>query len=539
MSSFANHASPNVTPPPANDLSQYAGPWGREQVTHLLKRTMFGAKKADVDYFVGKGRILSVLELLNDKSSPGFPLNYYESDKVDTVPLGQTWVNEPRSATTEGYRLESYKYWWIGLMINQKRSIREKMVLFLSNLLATEDNEIGYARYAYKYNKLLRDNYLGNYKSLVKSITLEPKMLIYLNGKLNKKASPDENYGRELQELFTVGKGSGSGYTENDVKAAAKVLTGYSDDINTANYIFTSSNHDTTNKQFSSFYGNKIITGKTGASGQEELDDLMDMIFSTDEVSKYICRRIYNFFVYYDITPEIETNIITPLAAKFKASGYSLKTVMDTLLNSNHFYNKSIMGCVLKSPLDLIIGSAREFEFIFPSSSLTDIKNQYLSWKNLYTLAGNMLQSLGNPPNVAGWPAYYQAPQYHEIWINSDSYPKRNTFTNTIANGNGYPYGTYKVGVNILNYIKGFKTPSDPNKLIVELVERIYVRPLSQTSINSLKTLLIGTQSDSYWTLIWNDYLANPTNTDKANLVKNKLIALLQNMMKYAEYHLS
>ena len=538
MMSFANSAIPNSAPPTLSDLNPYSGPWGREQVTHLLKRTMFGAKKTDIDYFIGKGKVLSILELLNDKVVPSPPLNYYQTATVvDTVPLGQTWVNELRNPTLEGNRLTSFRAWWIGQMVNQKRSIKEKMVLFLSNLLSTEDLDVYDSRFAYKYNKLLRDNHLGNYKTLIKAVTLEPQMLVYLNGKLNKKTSPDENYGRELQELFTVGKGAGSGYTENDVKAAAKVLTGYTEVIDPVGYKFFPNNHDTTNKQFSAFYGNKIINGKTLDAGQQELDELLDMIFNTNEVSKYICRRVYTFFVYYEITPEVETNIITPLAAKFKASGYSLKTLMETLLSSNHFFDKAIMGSVIKSPIDFIIGCAREFNVTFPTSSLTDLVALYNTWINLSINSTNILQSIGNPPNVAGWPAYYQAPQYHEIWINTDSYYKRNIFTNSIASG--YNVGSYKIGINILAYFKGFKTPSDPNKLIQELVERIYIRSLSQSSLNALKSILIGTQTDNYWTLAWNDYLANPTNTTKINTVQNKLISLLQNMMKYAEYHLS
>src|SRR5207244_2157509 len=119
--------------------------------------------------------------------------------------------------------------------------------------------------------------------------------------------------------LFTVGKGPGSGYTEADVKAAAKVLTGYTVNTTTATSTFDSTRHDTTNKQFSAFYNNTVITGQTGANGQNELDDLVNMIFATNEVAMYICRRIYRFFVYGDIDSTIEANVITPLAAIFRS----------------------------------------------------------------------------------------------------------------------------------------------------------------------------------------------------------------------------
>ena len=548
MSTITKSTTSQLTPPTPNDLSPYAGPWGREQVTHLLRRTMFGARKSDIDYFVGKGKMLSILELLNDKVVPAPPLNFYE-DKTNADPtkwivdpgaaFAQTWVNAKRDGNYEGYRLRSFRAWWMGQMLNQRKSIKEKMVLFLHNLLATEFNDIGDGRYAYSNNKLLRDNCLGNYKALLKAFTLDPLVLVYLNGRLNRKQAPDENYGRELQELFTVGKGAGSGYTENDVKAAAKVLTGYSDVADPIGYKFTAGNHDTTNKQFSAFYGNKIINGKTLDAGQQELDELLDMIFSTNEVSLYLCRRIYTFFVYYEITPEIETKIIVPLAAKFKSSGYNLKTVMETLLSSNHFFDASVSGAVLKSPIDFVVGTAREFGFKFPSGSNADLSNQYKSWENLTNISRNMLQDIGNPPNVAGWQAYYQAPQYHEIWINTDTIPRRNSFTDTIANGNGYVYGSYKVGVNIIEYFKTFKAPQDPNKLVAELVERAYVRPLTAASLAVLKNFLITGQTDNYWTLAWNDYLKTPTDANKLKVVVDRLKALLQNLFKFAEYHLS
>ena len=150
-------------------------------------------------------------------------------------------------------------------MINQDRSIREKMLLFWHNHFATETVDVGNGNLLYKHVNLMRTSALGNFKQLVRDITLDPAMLVYLNGRFNTATAPDENYGRELQELFTIGKESNPNYTEADVKAAAKVLTGWRVDtnLNTFPSYFTSSRHDSTNKVFSSFYNNTVITGRT------------------------------------------------------------------------------------------------------------------------------------------------------------------------------------------------------------------------------------------------------------------------------------
>src|SRR5699024_10279576 len=155
-----------------------------------------------------------------------------------------------------GKRRKSFKAWWVGLMLNQNRSLHEKMTLFWHNLFATETASIGDARMAYKNNVLLRQYAFGNYKMLTKLVTKDAAMLRYLKGYLNTKNATDENYARELQELFTVGKDPTQQYTQSDVEAAAKVLTGFRIDTSTVTYYFDPSKHDTTNKQFSSFYNN-------------------------------------------------------------------------------------------------------------------------------------------------------------------------------------------------------------------------------------------------------------------------------------------
>lgn len=529
-------------------LNPYAGPFGTNEVIHLLKRTMFGATKADIDYFKTKSLSQAVTELLTVTAiAPAPPVKNYTNstdltDPDNAVAQGATWVNtNTNDGTIHNLRVISMKDWWIGEMLNQGRNIQEKMVLFWHNHFSTETNDIGIARWCYMYVAMLRLNALGNFKSFVKSVTLDPGMLRYLNGYLNTNTAPDENFGRELQELFTVGKGLDNGsppYSEADVKAVARVLTGWTVNTTTNVGYFNSPKHDTANKQFSAFYNNTVITGRTGANGALELDDLMSMIFATNDVALHICRKLYRWFVYYDIDSATEANVITPLAQIFRTNNYDIKPVLDALFKSEHFFDVLNQGCLIKSPVDNVVGMMREFGVVFPVSS--DYVNAYNMWDYVRTTTANLQQNIGDPPDVAGWKPYYQAPQFHEIWINSDTFPKRNQFTDTMANS-GYTRSGKNIKIDFTIFARLMPNPGDPNALISDSLTYLFRLPLSQASRDQLKTdiLLSGQSQDYYWTNAWTAYIANPNDAANATIVKTRLRDMYQYMMKLAEYQLS
>lgn len=526
-------------------LAPYTGQWTENEIIHLLKRTMFGAKKQDVDYFKTKTITETINELLNPVAGlPSPPVKEYTVAATVTTPdtniaLGDTWVNDVNGdGTIQYYRRVSFKKWWMGVMVNQDRSVREKMTLFLHNHFSTETDNVGNPNYIYNHHTLLRTNAIGNFKALTRSITLDPAMLVYLNGQVNTASAPDENYGRELQELFCCGKGPDSQYTESDVKMAAKVLTGWRNDSTKFTSYFTASRHDTTAKQFSAFYQNKTIAGRTGATaGDLEVNDLMDMIFSTNEVAKYVCRRIYRWFVYYEIDAAIEANVITPLAAIFRNNNYELKPVLNALLSSEHFFDPAIMGCQIKSPVDMVVGMCRELNVSFPAAS--DYASNYGLWNFLVSSVANMQQNIGDPPDVSGWKAYYQAPQFYEIWINSDTYPKRVQFTDTMC-VSGYTYNGKKIIVDGIAYAQTLSNPGDPNILLNDVLKYLFRIDLSAASKAQIKKdiLLGGQVTDGYWTDIWNTYISTPTNTANATLVKNRLRDLLKYCMDLSEFQL-
>lgn len=522
-------------------LTKYSGSWTKAEVKHLLGRTLFGYKVAELDSFLAKGLDTAVSDLLNTSTTPPAPPvnNYSLSDP--NVAMGQTWVNAIPDPNFSGQRIQSLKDWWMGLIIDQQPTILEKMVLFWHNHFATQTETVFDPRIIYSHHALLRAGAMGNFKTLVHDVTIDAGMLIYLNGALNTKAAPDENYSRELQELFCVGKGPGSQYTEDDVKAAARVLTGWrvSRGTNPVVVSFDATKHDTTDKVFSSFYANTTITGLTGSTaGELELSDLLDMIFSADEVAKFICRKLYKYFVYYEIDAATETDIITPLADLFRTSNYDIKPVLEKLFLSEHFYDVLNRGCVIKTPVDLVAGFARQTELTFPNAG-NGVNVQYDHWLFFQYFAAIIGLNLGDPPNVAGWQAWYQEPQYYEMWINSDSLPKRNQFTDYYL-AVGYNKSGYTVKANILDIAGRFSKPSDPNQLVADALEFFLPMPATTDLKAAMKAVLLpGGIPDYNWTDAWNTWVNDPGNTVNKKNLENLLILMFKAIMNLSEYQLS
>lgn len=581
-------------------LLPYSGSFEKPELLHLLRRALFGVNHEDLKAFQNKS-LQEVLDVLVPKTPPipDPPVRAYFNNAdpaLDTlekyenppssgnysyaVEWGKTWVNTPIPANVIGNpnnnRRNSLKHWWTGRMLHQDRTVYEKMIQFYQTVLVIEDSVVETANSIFMTQNLYRKYAFGNYKKLIKEISLDPGMLRYLNGNLNTKAAPDENYARELQELFTVGKGPGSGYTEDDVKAAARVLTGWTvvtrESVNGTNVNiipkkgFNANNHDTGVKQFSSFYGNRTIQpdlsiidkGTFGsveeARAHNELVRLIDMIFETDEVSRYICRRLWNFFVYYEITPEIEAEVIEPLAEIFRQyrdDDNQLFYVVKALFGSDYFFKQEHRGCMIKSAIDFHVGILRTLQYPIPSDS--QLEAQYYMWSRVHTFNVNAGQDVNDPPNVAGWPAYYQAPSFYEIWVDTSTYPgrkagyesfARSSFSlnkNSTYGGASSPSYGYTVKYNWVDFVKRFSNPSDPISLIEEAVELMLGAPVSQGVKDQLKStyLLLGQASDHYWTDAWDVYIANPSTTDpEARRVPTMLQDLFIYLMSSAEFHL-
>jgi uncharacterized protein (DUF1800 family) len=516
----------------ASGLNPYTGSWTVNEVAHLLKRTMFGAKKSDIDYFLGLSPNAAIDELLNNIPAVSTPLRDYglveDSDGVMHDDLGvlqgQTWVNDLNTVSDmevrgqiNGLRVSSLQKWWAGLIINQNRSIAEKMVMFWHHHFSVQQEEVENATMLWRHHNLLRSNALGNVKQLTRDVTIDPAMLVHLNGYLNSKLAPDENYAREMQELFTIGKGPDSLYTENDVITAARVLTGWRINSTTLNSYLDTSAHDTGSKTFSSFYNNTTITN----NGAQEVDDLVNMIFNTIEAARFICRKLYKWFVYYQIDDDTENNVITPLANILRSNNFEIKPVLSALFKSEHFFDPLNQACYIKSPYDIIVGTLREFNVSFPA--YTNYATGYPLFYSIYNKAGEMQQLLFQPPDVAGWPAYFQDPMNYELWVNSNSLPKRADYTDALVSDSV---------IDVRAFANYSSNPSNPNQLINDITALLLRYPLSANSKTYTKNkfLLNNTTDDTVWTNAWN--------SNNNAVINSSLNELFKFIMNLPEFHL-
>lgn len=520
----------------SGSLSPYNGPWGYAQVAHLLRRTGFGLRKTELNQLLAMDRESAVQLLLqNTGPLPSPPVNNYNNpDFTDPViPSGQVWTTAPFLLEAEPYRVESWRCWWTDLMLQQQTSVLERMTLFWHNHFATQTSVVLWGRAAYEYNQQLRANALGNFKSMTKAVTLEGMMLLYLNGHLNTRDAPDENYARELQELFTIGKDNPDHYTEEDVQAAARVLTGWRLNFTNNSAFQSVLEHDFGPKQFSAFYNNTLIPGNVDA--EVELDALLEMIFNRPEVAEFICRKLYRWFVYYQIDEQTEQQIIQPLAQLFRDENYEIKPVLEALLQSEHFFEAAQTGCFIKTPVDIVIGVLRTFNVTVPASTPWDglVMRFYLS-----SFMGSMSMLPGDPPNVAGWQAFRQFPQYYRIWINGDTLRNRNVFTDVLA-ASYLATDNDVMRIDLIEFVSQFDDPGDPVALIEEVTLQLLPQPLSATKKILLKSVLLsGLPSDYYWTSAWNAYLDNPTNPMLKEVVNNRLILLHYYLMRLPEFQL-
>ncbi|MEW6006033.1 MAG: DUF1800 domain-containing protein [Stygiobacter sp.] len=456
--------------------------WDYDSARHILSRTIYGYTKNDIDFALS----LSLDDLVDNyllKDLPEPPAPTYN---------GIEWVKLPYSNTDTN--LNNYQYslitWWLELMINQGYSFREKMVWFFANHFVTEYNVVKIPQYYYLSNKLFRNYAFGNLIELTKKVTIDPAMLIYLNGNVSTKTASNENYARELMELFTLGIGN---YTEDDIKQVAKALTGWRVDNNLLTSYFTSSRWDS---------GLKTIFGKTG---NWNFDDVVNIIFSEKavEASKFFCKKLYKEFIYYIPNEEY----VTQLAEVMRANNFNLKPVLSIMLKSQFFHSQEIRGAKIKSPIEFLVSLVRYYNMNYD--------NDFLNY--LRTKSRELEQEILNPPDVRGW-------EGQRKWINTTSYPSRNKFSDSIINGIKIGNKTFKV--DILNYARSFPSSENAVQFIEDVTKLLFQFPLSQNKKDYLlSSLLDGTAVQN-----WSTY-----NTGATSRLSKFFIAL----MRLPEFQLS
>ena len=264
-------------------------------------------------------------------------------------------------------KLKDYNALWVDRLIHTSEPFRERMTLFWANHFVCNDKNIFHVQ---QYNNTLRTHALGDFGDFVKAISKEAAMLKYLNNKQNRKQKPNENFARELMELFTLGEGH---YMEKDIKESARAFTGYNNTFE-GEFILRKLQHD---YDFKTFFGH---------TGRYDGDDIIDIILQQKQCARFICRKIYSYFV----NETIDENRVEELATIFHQD-YNIEKLMRHLFMSNWFYDEQHIGAKIKSPIELLIGICKTVPIEFNNA------------KDLLKIQKLLGQILLNPPNVAGW----------------------------------------------------------------------------------------------------------------------------------------
>lgn len=577
-------------------LTELTQPLGTKRAAHLLHRTTFGPTKAQIDLYANYTPAQAINQLYGQTlPDPILPLD---------PETGTEWVLSGTTDANSGDNdlQEFLKGWMIGQMLSigvsasetLAYSARERIVFFMHTVLTTIQSKVNNSRSLYFQNQLFRKFTLDknalvtiNFKELTKKICVDNAMLRLLDGNLNVKGSPNENYARELHELYSIGRGLEGTlppvtepgdyflFKELDVQEAAKVLSGWDIDDTFSNLDpdtnlprgkvkgspTNASAHDNSIKQFSDRFNNITIqpdplllngSNATEASALDEISQLIESIYASPETAKNICRRIYRYFVYHSIDSTLDSTVIADMAATFTSSGFKLQPVLEELFKSQHFYEAAAgvdddnFGGIIKSPLDLMMGTYRFFN-VQLADPIANASEFYDQTNEMIRTLSSMGMNFYEPFDVAGYDAYHQFPIYHRSWISTNYLTERYQFIRNLVSP------TMAGGVDVVAFVQANinnATASDARLLIIELSK--YLLPvndnltfdpalddssgLTAERLNYfltafLKSPQIDTDPEGSWTFRWN----NPVDME---VVTNQLKSLFNAMMQSPEYQL-
>ncbi len=539
---------------------------GTQHAAHLLRRATLGATKQEIDQFGALSTTTAVDRLLNTSPPASPPLD----------PLtGQDWVSpKPTDANSESFKLQRHlNGWWLHQMATRPISLQEKMVFFMHTHFTTISNRINQKVAVYHQLQLFHHYALGNFKSLAKKICIDNAMLKFLDGQLNSKNNPNENFGREFLELYSIGKGAQRGpddytnYTEGDVREAARVFSGWKIDGEFTNVDpetgvvqailkgddpLVAGQHDPGLKQFSAAFQQQTVSPSemagdkaTRAGAQGEIDQFVEMVFAQPETARHLCRRLYRYFVYYEITDEVEQNFIEPLAQVCLSNDYELQPILRALFTSQHFYDQDNAevtddntGAIIKSPLELTIGMLRFFRVALPTPE-DGLELHYKAyWKVLVDKMDKQGLSLYQPFEVAGYPAYHQSPGYHRNWISANYLARRYEFAKQLIQGMRSD-DQLLAYLDVVAYVSDKKNISDPfdaSLLVRELTDYLLPEEISEERFTYfLRAILLDDLSEANWQTEWQKYISS--GDDSA--VRVQLEKLFNTVLQSPEYQLS
>ena len=367
---------------------------------HLLARTGFGATAEEAAALAPLSRVQAVDRILNGaRTTAVTPGPAWLTDNKPVFPaLGQLNA-EDRAAQQKltNEQVQQIKAWWYDEMLATPSPFTERMTLFWHNHFTSSLRKTRSPVLHYRQNALLRRESLGSFAALLREVSRDPVMLDYLDNRLNRWERPNENFARELLELFTLGEGH---YTEQDIKNAARAFTGWTTTPDRARFLENVRIHDPDSKTF------------LGRTGRFDGDDILKLILQQPRTAEFIAAKLWREFV----SPTPDAKEVQRLAAVFRDGGYEIKPLMRAMLTSDAFWAAKNRGELIKSPVEFLVGTVRFFE------------NTPVDGDSLARYSRRLGQDIFDPPNVKGWPG-------HTAWISTDTLLAREQFLQRLLRG--------------------------------------------------------------------------------------------------------
>ena len=347
-----------------------------DEARHLLSRTGFGGTPEEIRTFMAFDRPDAVKQLLTiptHKASTPPPSWIYQLPPLPR--LRKFWTDRERKAFHEQLKVQGHelKAWWYRELITTRHPLLERMTLFWHNHFTSSLHKVRWPAFLYQQNVLLRLHALGSFRTLLQSIAKNPAMLLYLDTHTNRREHPNENFARELFELFTLGEGH---YTEQDIKQAARAFTGWHLDHHTGAFRMDLRHHDE---------GQKEVFGR---KGHFDGDDILSLTLEQPHVARYLVRKLWREF----ISEQPDAVAVERLADSFRRNKYETVDLLKELFLTEAVWAPENRGALIKSPVELIVGTMRLFDLPFDDVTLQVVYGRRLG------------QDLFDPPNVKGWP---------------------------------------------------------------------------------------------------------------------------------------
>jgi uncharacterized protein (DUF1800 family) len=474
-------------------LEPYTGAWDYAHAAHLLRRAMIGPTEGEIRQAVTDGLDATLARLFTTFQPDTTIIKDWAGQDPQIRPLSTSQADLDAFQQTVLLHTGQINAWWLNVIATSPVSIQERMTTFWHNHFTSELQVVNLPEFMYGQNQLLRRNALGNLKQFVRDVTKDMAMLIYLDGIKNYKSGSrdniNENYARELQELFTMGVIDWNGnanYTQSDVSEAARGLSGYSGTPSSKGSFYAGLASQFVAGRWDG--GEKTFLGKTGTWNA---DDIVDIIFSerADQVAKFVCGKLYRAFVYDILDPVI----VTQMADTLRSNNWEIRPVIELLLKSAHFFDDTNIGDLEKSPVDYMLGMIRGMGL----KNIPDFVSGGTgrAAQDLYGRMDTLGQTLLDPPNVKGWPG-------GRTWISTSTLPVRQKFGIDVANGalkTRTGGGTYTF--DPIAFARTFPNPDDIHDLAADMALYFLNTPPSQKEGEMLFNTLLDGGVDYEWKL--------------------------------------